>query len=468
MEMSMNPAAQLPDVLTPTDHLAVSSQGELMIEECGVRGLLARFGSPLYVISEATLRANYQHLHTTFRKLWPRTINVLYAIKANSTLAVRAILHQEGAGGDCFGEGEFHATFQAGADPSKVVFNGSNKSCDDLRRATELGVMINIDSEDEIDILTELARELGVEIPVGLRLKCFTPQYGDQKTDYFLLPDGLAEYVRGIKWGFTVDAAEPLVRRLNALQGIDFRGFHFHIGRASQDPSFQRRWASSLADSVVELHRRTGFIPAVLDIGGGWARQREPESRSLALNPYSLEEYATAACGILRSRLEEARITLPELWIEPGRYIIGNAVVLLGTVGAIKRDLGLTWVNLDFSTNNLPRIDTSGSVYHILAASEMKRAFSESVTFVGPTCVDSVIGTDRRMPALRRDDPIAVLDAGMYAESASTQFNSLPRPATVLVNGATAEIVKERETVADIFSKHRIPDRLVASKFGRD
>ena len=192
------------------------------------------------------------------------------------------------------------------------------------------------------------------------------------------------------RWRGTVDAAEPLVRRLKTLPGIDFRGYHFHIGRASQEPGFQQRWATALAYSVLELHRRTGFVPAVLDIGGGWVRERDPESRSLALNNIAVEEYATTACTVLLERLEEVGMTVPELWVEPGRYVVGNAVVLLGTVGASKRDLGLKWVNVDISTNNLPRIDTSGSAYHVLPASDMQRPCTETVTIVGPTCTDSI------------------------------------------------------------------------------
>ncbi len=458
---SDNAAAQLRAVLTSTDHLTVNPNGDLVIEGCVASDLLAQYGSPLYVISEATLRANYRRVCRAFGKVWPASVNVLYAIKANTTLAVRAILHQEGAGGDCFGEAEMHATFLAGADPAKVALNGSNKSYQDLRRAAELGVMVNVDAEDEIDMLAELAKQLGKELRVGLRLKSLTPEYSRQETDYFgLAPGALTEYVRRVKWGFTVDAAEPLVRRLKTLPGIDFRGYHFHIGRASRDPGFQQRWATALADAVLERHRRTVFVPAVLASGGGWLRQRDPESRSLALNSITVEEYATTACTVLLERLEEVGMTVPELWVEPGRYVVGNAVVLLGTVGASKRDLGLKWVNVDISTNNLPRIDTSGSAYHVLPASNMQRPCTETVTIVGPTCTDSIIGADRLMPALHRGEPVAVLDAGMYAESASTQFNSQPRPATVLVNGDDVEVVKERETVADVFAKHRIPERL--------
>ncbi len=213
---------------------------------------------------------------------------------------------------------------------------------------------------------------------------------------------------------------------------------------------------------VSKLHDKTGFAPKVLDIGGGWPRERDPESRSLALNPHRVEDYATTACSALLQALETTNLPTPDLWVEPGRYIVGNAVVFLATVGAIKHDLGLTWVNLDASTNDLMRIDTNGSAYHVFPATGMRRVATNKAAFVGETCIDSVFSADRFVPELKRGEPIAILDAGMYAETSSTQFNGVPRPATVLVNGARAEIIKERESVSDVFSKHRIPERIRA------
>ena len=132
-------------------------------------------------------------------------------------------------------------------------------------------------------------------------------------------------------------------------------------------------------------------------------------------------------------------------------------------MGTIKHDTGLTWVNIDAGTNELPRIDTSGSAYHVLAASGMHRPANHTVDVVGPICIDSVMGRDINMPDMQPGEPIVILDAGMYSESASTQFNSIPRPATVLVSGSSADIIKAREQVTDVFRHHRIPQRLQRS-----
>ena len=134
--------------------------------------------------------------------------------------------------------------------------------------------------------------------------------------------------------------------------------------------------------------------------------------------------------------------------------------MLLARVGTVKQDLGLTWVNIDAGSNELPRVDTSDSAYHVIAASGMHRPADRVVDIVGPICIDSLIQRDAQMPEMAPGDPVAILDAGMYSESPSTQFNSIPRPATVLVNGSTAEVIKEREQVSDVFRLHRIPERL--------
>lgn len=204
----------------------------------------------------------------------------------------------------------------------------------------------------------------------------------------------------------------------------------------------------------------TGFSPTVLDMGGGYPRERDGESGRLDLNPHPVEDYLDALTGGLRHGLEAHDLALPDLWIEPGRYIAGNAGVLLGTVGAVKRDLGKTWVHVDFSVNNLIRIDLMGVKHHLLAAERLHERPTGRVDVVGPLCAGSPLGADRPMPVLARGDLVAALDAGMYAEIFTARYNGVPLPATVLVNDGQAELIKMRETVEDVFSRHRVPERL--------
>lgn len=218
-------------------------------------------------------------------------------------------------------------------------------------------------------------------------------------------------------------------------------GFSWHVGRFSNHPEPIGILYRTLGEMVVALHARTGYWPGILDIGGGIPRRREPENRSGALNPLDLDGFAEIVCSALLRALETAGRPIPALWMEPGRHIIGNAGVLLATVGTVKRDLGHVWVNLDASTNQLMRIETGGSHYHVLPATGMRRPYEEEASVVGVTCIPSVFAASRRLPILTPGDAVAMLDTGMYSETASTQFNGLPRPATVLVNQGTAELI---------------------------
>jgi len=420
LSFEQSPAEKLSKVLTQTDNLSVSDSGDLMIEGCPAKDLLEQFGSPLYVVSETTLRENFRRVYRVFSELWPSPVNVLYAIKANNNLAIRAIMNQEGAGGDCFGEGELHATFAGGADPSRVVLNGSNKSPELIRKAVGMGVAVNIDSEDEITFLKQFAQELDNTARAKIRLKVHTEEFNTIASDYFGV-DKLADYVKRVKWGFSLDTAETMIQRILDSPQIDFLGYHFHIGRSSNDIRFVHTWAQTLGEMAFELHQRTGFIPRIINIGGGWPRERDPESRSLELNSTPIEDYASAACKNLLRGFEKAQLPVPDLWLEPGRYIIGNAVVFLATVGAVKKDMGFTWVNLDASTNNLMRIDTSQSAHHIFPATGMHSNANVRTILVVETCVDSVFSPGCPLPPVKRGEPIALLDAGMYAETSSTQ-----------------------------------------------
>lgn len=452
--------AALARLLQPSDRLDVSPEGMLRIDGHAADALLDRFGSPLVVVSETSLRENYRRIRRAFVERWDAAVNVMYAIKTNPTLAIRAVLSQEGAGGDCFGLGELHATRVGGTDLSRVVMNGSNKSRAEIAEAVRLGITINIDGTDEIAIAQDAARAAGTTARVALRLKLMPAGLDAFSATFFKTKDAIREAVRRSKWGYTPEAAIALLREIATQPDLRFVGYSCHVGRFAADPHAYGVVAQAIGDAVVALHAATGLWPAILDIGGGWARQREPESRAPDLNPFTIEEHAEATVTALRAALAPAGLAMPELWLEPGRYIVGNAVTLLARVGAIKHDADMSWVHLDASTNDLMRVETSQAWYHVLPASRMNAPYDAPVELVGGTCIPSLIGTRRLMPTLQRGDCVAILDAGMYAEAISNQFNSIPRPASVLVAPGTAELIKRRETIEDLFMTHVVPERL--------
>ncbi len=454
----MTGSDQLRAILTPSDRLTVRD-GRLAVACHDAAGLLRQHGSPLYVAIEDTIRVNYRRIRDAFAACWQAPVVVMFAVKANNTLAIRAVLSQEGAGGDCFGLGEVHACLTGGTDPERMVMNGSNKTPDEITAAIGHDIRINIDSEAEIEMIEALALT-GRPVRVNLRLKPLPPGIDAFGAAFFKSTGGMLDAVRRTKWGFSCAEASRLVRRILASSRLNLEGYSCHVGRFSNEPGAFAIVAEEFGRDIVRLFDETGFWPAMLDLGGGWPRQREPESREPAMNPHAIEAYAASACAALQAGLAPAGQKLPSLWLEPGRYLVGNAVVLLAEIGAIKRDLGHVWMHVDASTNNLMRVETSGAWHHILPATRMDAPMTQLVDVVGGTCIPSVLGAQREMPELARGDAVAVLDAGMYAEVLANEFNSVGRPATVMVSASGVHVVRRRGTVADVFASHQVPVHL--------
>lgn len=443
-----------------SDRLTASADGVLLIDGVDARALVAEFGSPLVVTVEATILDNYRRIEAAFARCWPAPVDVLYSFKSNNTLAIRALLSRAGAGGDCFGEAELDATLAMGTASEKVALNGSDKSAALIAKAVAAGVTINIDGEDEIAVIEAAWRPGQRRVPANLRLKVLPEALGPFMGGSGARHGPGIESVRRAKWGFTHAAALPLLRRLMSSPAIALLGFHVHVGHLSSDPAAFAALTGAFGETVMELHHETGFVPQLIDIGGGWAREREPEQRGATVVNAPIEEQAEAALAALAAPLS-GLARMPRLWVEPGRYIVGNGQLILASVGAIKQDAGLCWLHVDASTNNLQRVETGGFVHDVLPATQLDAPYAGPCQIVGGTCFRSVIAADRPFPTLQRGDLVAILDTGMYAEVFANQFNAVPRPASVLIGrDGRVELIKRRETAADIFALHQIPERL--------
>ena len=453
-------AALLEEIRTPSDRLSVTADGALTIGGVDCRDLVARFGSPLYVAVEDTILENYRRIRNAFAARWPEPVEILFSFKSNNNLAIRRLLSQAGAGGDCFGESELRATLESGADPASVALNGSDKSAALIEMAVAAGVTINIDGDDEFAFIEAAVARQGRKALVNLRLKvlpeALNAHFGGSASKF----GSAVESVRRAKWGYSLPAARPILRALLASSAVELRGYSCHIGHLSNHPEAFAAVVGAFGEAAAVLAAETGFHPSLLDLGGGWARDREPEQRTPSAPRHPVESQIEAALAALRQALVHLP-KQPALWVEPGRFIVGNAQLLLATVGAIKRDVGYAWLHLDVSTNNLPRIETGAFWHHMLPATRMRAPAADSCEVVGGTCFRSVLGMDRALPSLARGDLVAILDAGMYAEVFANQFNSLPRPAGAMVFAdGSAELIRRAETIDDVFSHHIVPARM--------
>jgi diaminopimelate decarboxylase len=453
-------AQLLEQVRMSSDRLAVDAGGMLVIDGVPARDLVKRFGSPLHVVVEATLRANYQRIRTAFTRRWAAPVNVMYAIKCNNNLAIRAVLTGEGAGGDCFGLGELYATLAGGARPELLVMNGSNKSADEVAAAVALGVTVNVDAEDEIDFLRAAVQRTGKQARANLRLKIMPADLEDTLLPAYRTPEGAAENIRRTKWGFTTEAAAALVPRLRAVEGVTLEGYSTHAGHLSTRPDAFAAMSREFGRAVRILEQSTGFSPASLDIGGGWAQTREPSARAFALNEHSIEDYATAATDALKRALGRDG-DLPALSLEPG----ATSPATRSCCSPASARSSATRASPGSMSTRAPttcRASRAGRHWYRSCRRRMTAPLEETVEIVGSTCFKSVLGAERRMPALARGDLVAILDTGMYAEVFGNQFNGIPRPATVMIGGGGVEVIKRRETIADVFATHQVPARLAA------
>jgi diaminopimelate decarboxylase len=443
--------------------------GRLRVEGCDAIELARRFGTPLSVVSEDQLRRTARRLQAAFAAAWPEgPVRVLPSIKANYALAVRAVLSSEGLGCDAFGPAELHAALAGGVEPALISVNGSGKSRELLEQAVAAGARVTLDSARELELVREVARTLGRRAAVRFRIR---PRYDglEAASDFDEASVRLA--AQRYKPGIPTEELRRLGRAALAWPELDVLGLMAHLGRHRADLDLWRGYARSVAETVAELAAAwDGWLPRELDLGGGFAAPRDPtarasqEGRERGPAP-SVEEYAAALTGSLREALAAHGIRLDGcvLEVEPGRALHADAGLHLATVVNVKRQrepLPWTWVETDTTEMFLLDLIVEGARFPVLAAGRAGEAAAGSVDVVGCSCGFDVLARQAELPAVEPGDVLAFLDTGAYEDACAANFNALPRPALVLVHGAEAELVRRRETIADVFARDAVPERL--------
>lgn len=404
--------------------------GVLCAEEVPLPGLARRYGTPLYVYSRATLE---RHWRAFDRALAARPHLVCYAVKANSNLAVLATLARLGSGFDIVSGGELERVLAAGGDPSKVVFSGVAKSVADMRRALEVGIRcFNVESEAELDRLQQQAAALGRTAAVSLRIN---PDVDARTHPY--ISTGLKEN----KFGVDVGVAAEVYQRAAAAPNLRVTGVDCHIG--SQLTSV-RPFVDALERvlRLVDRLQAEGIAIEHLDLGGGLGIRYRDET----------PPEPAAWAGALDQALGQRQF---EILVEPGRAIVGNAGVLLTRVEYLKHTAHKNFALVDAAMNDLMRPALYGAWQEILAV-RPRSTETRLYDVVGPVCETAdFLGKDREL-ALAADDLLAVRSAGAYGFSMSSNYNSRPRAAEVLVDGTRAHLVRERETQTALFAGERL------------
>ncbi|MGL4925819.1 MAG: diaminopimelate decarboxylase [Plesiomonas shigelloides] len=416
------------------DHFNYQDDQQLYAEGVALPALAAQFGTPLYVYSRATLE---RHWHAFDTAVAGHPHLICYAVKANSTLALLNLLARLGSGFDIVSRGELERVLAAGGAPDKVVFSGVAKSRSDIERALEVGIRcFNVESEAELQRLNQIAGERGCRAPVSLRVN---PDV-DAKTHPYI-STGLKEN----KFGISHQDARRIYRIARDLPHLQVVGIDCHIG--SQ--------LTELAPFLDALDRLLLLIDALaedgihlrhVDVGGGLGVRYDSET------PPQPAEYAAALLAKLAGRPEL------ELVFEPGRAIVANAGVMLTRVEYLKASADRNFAIVDAGMNDLLRPALYQAWMQILPVDRALARPSACYDVVGPVCETSDFLGKQRELAIAQGDLLVVRSAGAYGFSMSSNYNSRPRAAEVLVDGTEFHLIRERETLSDLWrGEHLLP-----------
>jgi diaminopimelate decarboxylase len=437
----------------------------LWIEGRDTVELAALFGTPIYIVSENQLRRNARRLVTAFAGQWPGPVRVLPSIKANHVIALRRILTDEGLGCDTFGLAELQVALACGVAPEHISVNGTGKPAELIEQAISAGCRITLDSRREFDLALAAARKLGRRAKLRVRVRPNLSSLEHVASDFSVEGASVAEATRRYKAGIPLDEVVRLGERALRAEEVDLLGVHAHFARHSSRLDVWAAMLRAFGDTVGQLSAAWGgWEPTEIDVGGGLPTSRDPTGRAIPriaadCRPApSIEQFGEVIATSLAESLAEHGLTAAGkvLEIEPGRACYANAGIHLSRVINIKNELDpepLSFVELD--TTEMFLIDThlEHNRWTHVVANRASRPPAQTADLVGTSCGFDTIIPDAELPEVEPGDAIAFLDTGAYQEACASNFNAIPRPATVLVHDDVATVVRRAETIADIFSR---------------
>ncbi len=412
---------------------------ELYFENQPIVGLAGEYGTPLYVYSMPAIEANFQRMQQAFSG---HEHLICYAYKANSNPAILKRLAELGAGADVVSLGELKLALQAGVPPEKIVFAGVGKRDDEIEFAVRTGIRaLNVESEMEMDVIAEIAQKMGVQARISLRLNPDIDIHGHPYITTGRESD---------KFGIRLQTARSLMQRIRSMPSLKLVGLHAHIGSQITELAPFVREGEMMRELAGEA-RQLGHELEYIDVGGGLGIRYEaaitpaPDSRGeddLAIEP------AEIAQALLSSL---AGLGL-EVVFEPGRSLVANAGVLLTQVLYLKDAGARQFVVVDAGMTELIR-PSLYQAYHAIVPATLRSGTGLCADVVGPICESGdFFARARDLPPVQRGDILAVLSAGAYGFSISSNYNARPRPAELLITGEGVQVVREREAIEDIWS----------------
>lgn len=426
----------------------INDAGNLEIGGCDLVKLAEKYGTPLYVLDEATIRKICRDYKDAF-KGYPK-VNMMYASKALCSSATSALIASEGFGFDVVSSGEIFTVYKSGANMSKVLFNGNNKSYDELSLAIELGVgRISVDNFFELSLLNEIAKSHKKIVNILLRItpgiECHTHEY---------IQTGHLDSKFGFDLTQIDDAVELIV---NDYTNLKLHGLHAHIGSQIFEKSIYGDEIEILVKEIARLDEKFGLKLDEINIGGGLGVKYVE-----ADYPPSTYEVAEIVIKRLYECIEKYKIDAPALFIEPGRSIISTSGVTLYTLGSSKQvPKGKTYFAVDGGMADNARPSMYQAEYDAQIANKQDYELAQTVTVAGRFCESGdILIKNIKLPEIEEGDILCVYNTGAYNYSMASNYNRVQKPAMVLVNNSQSDIIIKRESLEDLIAHDIIPDRL--------
>lgn len=428
--------------------LCVNKNGNLQVGGCDLVELADKYSTPLYVMDEASLRGILRQYKDAFKD-YPN-INMMYASKALMTQAVAKIVSDEGFGFDVVSGGEIYTVYKAGVDMSKTMFNGNNKSVEEINMAIEYGVgRFSVDNFLELSLVNEIAKSKGKIVDILLRItpgiECHTHEY---------IQTGHLDS----KFGFDLTQLDEALDLITEeYKNLNLKGLHAHIGSQIFELQVYYDEVGVIYKELKRIKDKYGIELTEINLGGGLGIKYTD-----ADEPPSTYDIAKVIISSVEKHVKELNLHEPKIYIEPGRSVVGTAGVTLYTVGSSKQvPHGRKYVAVDGGMADNPRPSMYQAVYCADVANKPYEEDKEIVTIAGRFCESGdILIKDIELPKLEEGDILCVYNTGAYGYSMSSNYNRVLKPAMVLVNNSQSDIIVERETYEHLVGLDCIPPRL--------
>jgi len=415
--------------------------GKLFIEKVSAAALAKKYGTPIYVYSESRIRENVRRIKSALKKFIPHS-QLFYAVKSNNNLSILSILRSEGLGADAAGPLEIELAKKAGFSKDKILYSGVFHSDAELKKGLKTKVSINIDSISAAKRLLKL----GCPSLFSVRVN---PGIGGGKFA------GLITAGPDAKFGETTTNAVKAYR-LAKQSGVKKFGIHMMTGSCILDNEYFEVITEKLLKIAGEIHRKIGIKFDFIDIGGGLGIPYQSNEKIL-----NLEKTIQKVAIVFQKNVIKFNLGNPKLILEPGRFLVGDAGIILTRTHTVKTGVKKTFVGVDAGMQTLLRPALYDAWHEILLAEKLKARKIKKVSIVGPICENTdQLARDRLLPKIAEGDLLAILDAGAYGFGMSSQYNTRTRPAEILVNKKQVNLIREKESIVEIIGKQQIPKHL--------